>query len=168
MSDVAGIVIHPVTGEVTDLNGPTEALAHWLSEARELDRLMRIEKQRITDELLARMDREASYTLRVGDLEIKGDGPKPPVEYEAEALRDALQEYVDAEVITAEALERAVERQPIIYKPRAQGLQALERLGGGVAQVIQRHARPKEDYQRRVSVKSETTRDRLKGEKGTP
>ncbi len=158
MSDIPGIVIHPATGEVTDLNGPIETLAHWLADARELDREMRIEKQRVTDELLARMDREASYTLRAGDLEIKGDGPKPPVEYDAVELREALQEYVDAGVITADALERAVERQPITYKPRAQGLQALEKLGGGVVQAIQRHSRPKDDYQRRVSVKSKESK----------
>jgi hypothetical protein len=149
-----GIVIHPATGEITVLNAPVAELARWLAEARELDRQMKIEKQRITDELLARMDSEASYTLRSGGLEIKGDGPVPPTEYDAQALYTSLQEYVEAGVITKDALERAVVPQPVTYKARTQGLKALEKLNGGIVQAIQRHARPTEDYRRRVNVKT--------------
>lgn len=151
---MSNIVVHPATGEILGLDADTADLARWLSEARELDRLMRIEKQRVTEELLDRMDREASYTLRAGDLEIKGDGPIVPTEYDAPALYVALQDYVEAGVITEEALERAVEPQPVTYKARAQGLKALARLGGGIVDVIDLHAQPKENFARRVSVKA--------------
>lgn len=149
MSDV---VIHPSTGEILDLSAPTDDLARWLTEARELDEAMRVEKRRVVAELLARMDREANYTLRVGDLELKGDGPEPPMVYDGAALRLALKEFVDAEVISPDALDRAVEIVPT-YKPRANGLKALLRQGGDLARVVEAHAQPKENHERRVSVK---------------
>jgi hypothetical protein len=146
------VVVHPATGELLDLSAPTEDLARWLTEARELDEAMRTEKRRVVAELLDRMDRDASYTIRVGSLELKGDGPEPPTVYDGESLRHALQAYVDAEVISPEALDRAVEVVPT-YKPRANGLKALLRQGGALAQTVLAHAQPKENYERRVSVK---------------
>jgi hypothetical protein len=77
-----------------------DQLARWLLEARELDDAMRTEKRRVQGELLARMDREASYTVHTGEFELKGDGPEPPTAYDAGALRTALAEFVDAEVIS--------------------------------------------------------------------
>jgi hypothetical protein len=150
MSD--GILVHPATGEILSLDADTADLARWLVEARELDEAMRAEKKRVVAELLARMDREASYTLRAGDLEIKGDGPAPPDEYDAQPLREALTEYVEAEVISIDALDRAVEIVPT-YKPRANGLKALLRQGGDLARTIEAHRHPKENHDRRVSVK---------------
>lgn len=149
---MAEIVVHPSTGEVLDLGAPTEQLARWLVEARELDEAMRSEKRRVVAELLSRMDREARYTLRIGDLELKGDGPEPPTEYDAQELREALTEFVDGDVISQEALDRAVE--PVVtFKPRANGLKALLRQGGELAETINRHARPRDNYDRRVGVK---------------
>jgi hypothetical protein len=148
-----GIVINPATGEVLSLDEPTEILARWLSETRELEERLREEKRRVTRELIDRMDRDASYTLRAGDLEIKGDGPEAPTEYDAEALYAELKEFVDSEAITEDALARAVE--PVVtYKPRAGGLNALRKRGGSIADAIERHSRPKENYERRVSIKA--------------
>jgi hypothetical protein len=147
------IVVHPATGEMLDLASPTEDLARWLADARRLDEAMRAEKRRVVEELLERMDREASYTFRTTDLEIKGDGPEPPMVYDGEALRGALQEFVEAEVISPEALDRAVEVVPT-YKPWANGLKALVRQGGELARTIERYAQPKDGYERRVSVKA--------------
>jgi hypothetical protein len=146
------IVIHPATGEILELDASTETLACWLTEARELDERMREEKRRVVQELLNRMDRDAQYTLRAGDMEIKGDGPASPTEYDAEPLRAALEEFVDGEVISQDALDRAVEIVPV-YKPRANGLKALVRQGGQLAEIVERYARPKENHERRVSVK---------------
>lgn len=146
------IVVHPATGEILELDASTEMLARWLTEARELDERMREEKRRVVQELLARMDRDAQYTVRAGDMEIKGDGPAPPTEYDAEPLRRELEEFVDAEVISQDALDRAVEIVHV-YKPRANGLKALVRQGGQLAEIVERHGRPKENHERRVSVK---------------
>lgn len=147
-----GVVIHPATGEVLDLEAPTETLARWLSEARELDREMRVEKIKVVNELLSRMDTDAAYTVRTERFDITGDGPEPPKEYDARGLRVALAEFVEAGVITQDALDRAVEVVPT-YKPRAAGLNALRRLPGSIGEVIDRHSRPKEDHRRNVSVK---------------
>jgi hypothetical protein len=145
------LVIHPATGEVISLDGDTAPLARFLTEVRELEQQLRDEKRIVTRELIDRMDREARYTLHTDGLDIKGDGPKIPTDYEAEPLRAELQEFVEAEVITQEALDRAVE--PITtYKARAQGLNALRGLGDQFAAVIDRHAHPKENYERRVSI----------------
>lgn len=149
---MAEIVVHPSTGEVLELDAPTEQLARWLVEARELDEAMRSEKRRVVVELLNRMDREARYTLRVANLELKGDGPEPPTDYDGEQLREALAEFVAAEVISQEALDRAIE--PVTtFKPRANGLKPLIRQGGQLPQVIAQYAAPREGYERRVSVK---------------
>lgn len=151
---MADIVVHPATGEVLDLQrADLEQLGRWLLEARELDEQMRSEKRRVVAELLSRMDREARYTLRAADLELKGDGPEAPIEYDVLPLRQALAEFVEAEVITQEALDRAIE--PVtVYKPRANGLKPLVRQGGPLAETIAHYASPKESYERRVSVKA--------------
>ncbi|MCW3018622.1 MAG: hypothetical protein JWN10_930 [Solirubrobacterales bacterium] len=149
---MADIVIHPSTGEVLDLDASTEDLARWLVEARQLDEAMRAEKRRVVSELLARMDRDASYTLRVGDLELKGDGPAPPMEYDAVELRAALSEFVEAEVISSDALDRAIEDEQKL-RPRVNGLKALMRQGGPLAETIERYAHPKEGHERRLSVR---------------
>jgi hypothetical protein len=147
-----GIVIHPGTGQMLRLDAPTEELATWLTEIRREEQQLREEKRRVTHELIARMDREASYTLRTGDLEIKGDRPTPPLDYDAPGLYEKLREYVEAEVITQEALHRAIE--PVVtLKAHARGLDALRRLGGPIVEVIEQHAQPRENYERRVNIK---------------
>ncbi len=146
------LVVHPVTGEVLELTGDTADLVRWLREVREMESQIREVKRVVTAELIERMDREARYTLHVGDLEVKGDGPVAPTIYDGEQLRVALGEYVEAGAITEEALDRAVEFVPG-YRPRAAGLKALARLGGGIAETIERHAKPKDSYERRVTIK---------------
>lgn len=148
------IIVHPATGEILDLGGETGDLVRWLQEVREMEAQIRDVKRLVTRELIARMDRDARYTLQAGGCTVKGDGPTPPTVYDGEQLRHALAEYVEAEVITADALDRAVEVTQE-YKPRAVGINALKRLGGGVAETIEQHARPKENYERRVMIKAE-------------
>ncbi|HEY1690020.1 MAG TPA: hypothetical protein VGF95_14290 [Solirubrobacteraceae bacterium] len=151
--DLARLVIHPATGELLDLDqASTDQLGHWLLDARELDQRVREEKRAVTQEILARMDREARHTFHGSDLELKGDGPKIPTEYDATPLRAELQEFVDGQVISPEALDRAIEVQEVL-KPRAEGLNALRALGGPIAECVERHAHPKERHERKVSVK---------------
>lgn len=155
--DRPSIIVHPGTGEVLDLAGDTEILVRWLREVREMESEIREVKRVVTGELIDRMDREARYTLHVGDLEVKGDGPIAPTLYEGEQLRNALAEYVEAGVITPEALDRAVEVLPT-YRPRTAGIKALKRLGGPIADLVDQHAKPKESYERRVTIKEREAR----------
>lgn len=147
------IVVHPATGEVLHLTGETADLVRWLQEVRDMESQIRDVKRLVTRELIARMDRDVRYTLQIGDLDVKGDGPIPPTVYDGQQLRQALTEYVDADVITQDTLDRAVEVTQE-YRPRAAGINALKRLGGGVALTIEQHGRPKENYERRISIKS--------------
>ena len=148
------LVIHPFTGEVLDLDSPTEHLARWLQEQRDQEQVLREEKNRVQRELLRRMDLEANYTLRAGEFEIKGDGPQTPLEYDGQGLREALDDYVKAGFISRSAVDRAVE--PVTaYKVKAAGVNALRKLEGStIPAVIDRYAAPKEGYVRRVSVKA--------------
>jgi hypothetical protein len=145
-------VVDPRTGEAVVLaEAATDTLAAFLENVRDVESSFREQKRAVTVEILARMDREARWTGRVGDYEIHGDGPTPQVEYDAEALHQALGEFVDAGIITEHAREEAVERVQI-FKARARGIKALQKLGGGIAEAINRHARDA-DRDRRVSVK---------------
>jgi hypothetical protein len=145
-------VVDPRTGEAVVLaEAATDTLAAFLENVREVESAFREQKRAVSREILDRMDREARWTGRVGEFEIKGDGPTPPTEYDAEALYWALDEFVAAGVITDQARDEAVERVEV-FKAKARGIQALRKLGGGVAAVIDRHAR-EAVRERRVSVK---------------
>jgi hypothetical protein len=144
-------VVDPRTGEVLVIaEATTDMLAMFLDNVRDTERAQRAQKAAVTRELLGRMDAEASWTARVGDYVLRGDGPGDKTEYDAEQLYEALSEYVDSGVISEGAREAAVERT-YSYKAKARGIRALEKLGGGIADAIRRHSRevPKD---RRVSV----------------
>ena len=146
------IIVHPLTGEVLDLDEPTECLAAWLQQTREGEEQLRAEKQRVQEEIIRRLDFEGKCSATIGEFEIKADGPAPPTEYDARALRDALAEYVEAEAISQDALDRAVEVIPE-YKARKNGLNALRKLNSEIASLIDEHSHERENYQRRVSIK---------------
>jgi hypothetical protein len=149
-------VVDPVTGEALVLaDVPTDSLALFLSNAREIDSTLREQKKAVGREILARMDKEAKWSAALGDWNVKGDGPTKPTEYDAEQLYEALGEFVDAGVITEAAREDAVERT-YAYKAKHRGIQALTKLGGGVAEVIRAHSREVEK-DRRVSVSRRTS-----------
>lgn len=144
-------VVDPRTGEALVIaEATTDTLAMFLDNVRDTERAFRDQKKAVTYEVLRRMDAEASWTARVGDYELKGDGPGDRTEYDAKGLYEALGEYVESGVITEAARSAAVERT-YAYKASVRGIRALEKLGGGIAELIRQHTRstPKD---RRVSV----------------
>lgn len=140
----------PLTGEVVLLDSTSDVLAAWLHHVREAEAALRDAKRIVGGELLDRMDREAKWTARLGRFEIKGDGPGA-VEYDAEALRHELEQFVMDGSISGAAMDEAVELVTS-YKAKARGINALKKLGGRVAEAIERCTNPS-TKDRRVSVK---------------
>lgn len=150
-TEAPAAVVTPLTGEVVVLDSATNVLADWLHRVRQAEADLRDAKRAVSGELLTRMDKDAVYTARLGGFEVKGDGPSPVVEYDAERLRTELHLLVRDEVITERAMDNAVEIVQT-YKAKANGINALHKLGGRVAAVIDACKRevPRD---RRIAVK---------------
>lgn len=145
----------PLTAEVLTLDSESGDLARFLTNVRELESVLREHKRMVTRELLTRMDRSASWTMRVeGGLKITGQSPAPAESWDGAELRTALLELVDAGVLAVEAVDAAVETV-VSYRPRKAGITALRKLGGDAAAVVERLCVVSEP-ERRVSV-SRTT-----------
>lgn len=143
-------LVNPSTGELLTLDSPTEDLGRFLADMREHESLCREAKRAITREVVARMDKGATWTLHVEGLKLSSQSPAPVEEFDGPALHEALQFLVDEDVIGVEALDAAVETV-ISYKPRKAGINALRKLGGRVADVVDEH-RTVIDKDRYVSV----------------
>jgi hypothetical protein len=143
-------VWNPTTGELLDLTAPTDDLGRFLADVRELEELMRESKRFVSQELLARMDKQAKWTFHSSGLKLSGDSPAPVEEWNGAELRTALLELVDAGVIAIEAVDAAVETV-VSYHPKKAGINQLRKLGGAVAETIDGLARQTERT-RRVTV----------------
>jgi hypothetical protein len=137
------VLVNPQTGEALDLTAPTEDLASWFAAVRELELQIRERKQRVTSELLRRMDRGAAWTVRVGQFKLTAPSPAPVEEWDGVELRAALLELVDDGTLDIAAVDAAVETV-ITYKPRKAGITALRKLGGRVAETVNGLAREAE------------------------
>lgn len=116
-------VVHPITGEVLDLDSPTDILAAALSRAKEQGAGLQAFTRAIKDELLHRMDYEHCYTVHaIGVGKVAGDGKRPP-DHDGTRLLAALLPLVP-DVLSMRAVEAAVERVTT-YKPRKAGINAL-------------------------------------------
>lgn len=132
-------VVSPRTGEVLTLDASTEDLGGYLADIREHESLLREGKNLVGGELVRRMDEGACWTLHTGGLKLSAPSPAPAIEYDELALRESLLQLADEGVISVEAVDRAVE--PVVtYRARKSGINALQKLGGRVAAVIDAHA----------------------------
>jgi hypothetical protein len=144
-------LVHPATGEVIRLSAATSVLAEQLESIRMLENRLRDAKALISDEVLARMDREGVWTAHLDGLTIKGSSPGS-VEYDAQGLWQDLQDFRTANpgVLSEEAVARAV--APVtVYKASARGVAALAKLGGELAAIVRSNSRPA-SKPRRVTV----------------
>jgi hypothetical protein len=128
-------VLHPLTAEVLELESTGVAeLARAIDEVRQLENELRAFKARVGDELLARMDRAARWTLRRDGWEITGDSPRQTA-YDGDRLAGELDALVEQDVISREAADAAVRHT---WEARKAGVNALLALGGVVAEAVQR------------------------------
>lgn len=149
-----GVIVVPGSGEILNLADLDEnTLGRLLQAVKDhADQLAGL-KKRVTAEVVDRMDRSAKWTLHVGGLKLTSKAPGGTF-YNADLLAADLQPLVDADVITMEAKEAAVE--PVTeLKARKKGINALRKLGGKVAQAIDRAETPVDDTKRTVRVEVE-------------
>lgn len=133
-------LVNPSTGELVELDGPTESLAEFLADMREHESLCREAKKLVTREVVNRMDKGAAWTLHVAGLKLTSTSPQPTEEFDGPGLHEALDVLVREGVISPEALDAAVETV-VTYKPRKAGINALRKLGGRVAKTVAAHRR---------------------------
>jgi hypothetical protein len=152
---------HPLTGEVIDLvKASDEDLAGFLDGLDSDRNVIQEAKRIVAAEAIRRMDRNVEWTLRAGPYQLSTRspeattryGPKQKREwYDGMGLRSDLLALVDEGVLTIEAVDAACEVE-VICRVKTGGVNKLLKLGGEVAQVVQRHAYP-EEPSRYVSVK---------------
>jgi hypothetical protein len=140
MSDAiapTALVVVPITGEVLDLaTTPTDQLAAAINLTRETEVDLRTFKRRVADELLDRMDREATWTVRLGGFEVSGDGPGR-TDIDGRRLYEELQGLVMEARITEHAAREAVKVETT-YTAVKSKVNKLRKLGGEVAEAIAR------------------------------
>lgn len=115
-TDVA--ILDRMHGEIVDVkDATTERLAQAVSNMQELRRDLAEEERIISDELLNRLDREARWTISVGDPRdgrvwvIKAPSPDAGTTiYPPDALEHELRELVNRRTITADAAASALKR----------------------------------------------------------
>lgn len=148
------ILVHPLTQEAIDLVGaPNDLLARFLSDLRNSELALKEAKRIVSDEVLRRQDHAGEWTTRAeGGWVLKGQSPEPVKEYDELALRSELLELVDRGVLNIEAVDRAVQTN-ITYKAREDGLNRLRKLGGEVAEIVERHTH-RSERRRYVSVQN--------------
>jgi hypothetical protein len=147
----AQLIPHPATGEAFALDRPSEDLAFFLLEVREFEERLRQAKKLVGNELLKRMDKRGEWTMRVGGMEVRGISPAPSVEYDAQPLARDLASLADADLIDLETALEAVGAETV-YKPNKRVLNRLKKLGGRVAETINRHSHEVEKERRPPSV----------------
>jgi hypothetical protein len=105
-------LVHPATAEILDLaNAETEQLATAIAEADMLQGRLRDFTGAVSDELLARMDRGASWTVRAGGYEITAPSPDAGTSgFDADALEAGLSGLVADGTVSADAAAAALER----------------------------------------------------------
>jgi hypothetical protein len=143
-------LVHPTSGELVSLDSDADVAA-FLDDAKEIQSQVREATAIATRVVLERMDRRASWTVREGPYELKGDGPGN-VTYDGDALAHALADLVDRGLISEEAALAACEAT-VVRKPKVRGINALKKLGGEIQAAMERLAEPVPDAKRRVSVK---------------
>lgn len=116
------------TGETIALTeAPDDLLCEALAEIDDRRRELADARRLIGDEVIARMDRQASWTMTAGGRKITAPSSAPEVEWDAEMLHGVLNALVVDKVITMDAALRACEMR-VEYRPLARGLAALEKI----------------------------------------
>jgi len=141
----------PSTGEELQLaSAPTDQLAEMRAYIRDLEEDLRLAKQALDAEVIARFDREAVWSWRGNGYTLKAPSPMPQIEFDAEQLRGRLEELVAEGLLSMAAVDAAVE-VVTSFKPRVAGINALRKLGGAVAEAVA-ECSTEVDRPRRVSL----------------
>lgn len=154
MTDTAtetGLVLVPTTGEQVALNAPTDELAAVIDFLRDVKRQADTAIRVLGDELLRRMDTNASWTAKTERFEIVGQSPTPDTEWNVDALDATLKELIADGEISEDAYDNALETV-VTLKVRKRGIDALRKLNDDIRLRIDSCGTPVEKT-RRVNVK---------------
>jgi hypothetical protein len=136
------LVVHPFTGEALELHdAETSDLAQLLDSLKDYESRLKEAKSLIGREVLRRQDLKAEWTTRAGGFILKGASPatESQEEFDGLALHSELLGLVDEGALSIEAVDAAVETE-VVYTPKKAGIAKLRKLGGVVAQIVDRHA----------------------------
>ncbi len=150
-------VANPLTGAAVELADGTDALADMHDQLKEARSIIDEARNLLGDELVARMDRRGKWSLTHDGLTVSAPSPKPPIEYDGQALLCELSDLAEQGAIDTDAADDAVEME-YTYKVKRRGVDALRKLGGAVAEAIDRCQVEAEAKPRRVSVKRTRSR----------
>lgn len=137
MSD---LIPAPVTGEAIDLLAPDDELAALYDRIQDLERECKAVRERIGEELVARMDMAARWTLHAGGFTVTAPSPAPRREYDIDLLEAALARLSEAGEIAGTAAERCFRHETKVSVD-LRGVNALLKLGGRVREEIDLCAR---------------------------
>jgi hypothetical protein len=138
------LTVIPGLGEAVELHtADISDLARLLADVKDYQSRLNEAKSLLSQEVLRRQDQAAKWTTPAGGYVLKGSSPAPQEEFDALALREDLLGLVDEGALHIQAVDAAVETV-VTYKVRKGGLNQLRKLGGVVAQIVDRHARPVE------------------------
>ena len=119
-------LVSPITGEILELDSPTDKLGGLLADIREHESMVKELKSLVNGELLRRMDRAASWTVYASGMKLSAPSSKPPEEFDGAKLREALLALVDSGDLAIEAVDAAVE-VVVDYKVHKSGINALRK-----------------------------------------
>ncbi len=126
------LVVIPTTGEALELNAPDDVLAAYIDQIKDLEAQLREVRNRIGDELIGRMDQQASWTLHAGKFKVTAPSPELKEEWDVDALRSLLELLVEEGVVGEPAAKKAIKTE-VTYKPVAAGIKALRKVLPGPA-----------------------------------
>lgn len=165
---VPEVALVPWTGEALALPDLTdEQIAQLLDETRQFERArLTLFKRDVQDEILKRMDAATEWTMHTDSYDLSGDSPNR-TEFDGGELKDALDQLVDAELLTPQQRDKALicklelpgvpdedllaRAKKVEYVASRSGLNALKRLGG-VVEVTIKSCERKNEKPRAVRV----------------
>lgn len=145
------LVANPFTGEVVDLAADTATLAGILRQAKRFDEEKKDFVKAVQREVIARMDKDASWTMHFPGLDLVSQSPRR-VEYNGEALKKVLEELVAEGLISLDAAKAAIKRE-VKYSAKKRGVDALKKVSDDVKARLRSAERRLPDESRYVSVR---------------
>ena len=145
-------IVNPATGEIVELDAPTDVLAGALEEIRDLEGRLRDLKSAIGREVMGRMDEARQWTLELPDgRKVSAPSPEPSVEFDGEALWNGLHSLARDCKLSDELIASVVTEERV-YKVSRQGANRLLKGGGQPAKMVER-CKVEVPKRRYVSVK---------------
>lgn len=136
------LIPHPATGEAVKLSGPTDELGLALNDVRKLEADLRSFKRVLTDEVLARMDEETTWTAHLGSMTLTAPRPGGE-EWDAKQLEQGLKALVERGSVKRGALDNTIAYEPKVKKRGVAGLKAIAEAGNAeVAELLARCRKP--------------------------